>query len=1447
MACGLHAACPGESVTLGANPSSLLPGQTANLTAAVKCSSGTTDPNVVWTFSPAVTGAVPGPATTVADTTTGISANTYTAPVLSGVSQSVKVTVQTVDGSNLTASATLTLTPPLDVGTGAPTPSLQFAFLSAFYRNSFNNLVLLPPAGTVKKLGTTGYVQEFTDKNSSAKLALVTISPTAPVSGDGTSTPVVQLLGDLYTYYTSVGVATAGYPMSDTINCPAFDAANSCTYDIFDKNYALFAYHASLVTGQDFTIRLLFYTEWTRLGGITGLGRPIDVETAITAAVITGTTGNTATFQSYSNGNIYSVTSGPNNGKVFSVLQPILNLYVSNGGPSGSLGLPTGEEIVLANGDHSQTFEGASLRYTPGGGGPVLHLPVSSVVLSGAGVIPGTVITLNLGQSVTLTASPLTSTGVALTDRVVSWTTTNSRAVQIQASNLTAVVKAVGGGSATVTAASEGVISPKLIFNVIAPCCQIGDGAPAPVQQAFQAALTRNKLTVQVPVASPAQRAGNGYVQPVQSAGATPVTYLLAQSDRLGTAFVLSGGVLSAYQALGGPAGALGYPATDQSVGGTQQFENSAALGGNPVRLVTGAVLSKWALLGLDSGVAGAPASDPGTFSTFGANSGVSQSFAGGTIYAATAGPRAGQAYLVSGLILARYNFLGAAGGAFGMPVGDEFVTGSLHQQNFEGGNFTYTAGDAVAVEHAAPKNPGVIVSPVSLTAGGRAQLAVVGFPNNSSVRVSVTGQPDFLVTTATGAYSWDMFFPLSSASATIAIHAVGVTGGGVSGTDLTGGPVADGTLTVRGLANNRVPISKIQGDNQTGAPGTLLPLALRVVLRDGAGNPVTGAPVSFQASSGAQVTTPITTTDATGQAQTFLRLPSAEGIALVDVETPPQNGVTVAQSGVTFAVRAAAAGLSNFPNLQQAGTAPLGNGTATIGQKGALLTAVAGILRYHQNRGELAAPNGTADPAALNAFLKADCGLDSKGNQNCDGFWSNPDSGEQIVNLWRAADFAGGVDVSIENAALSAVADLVAQGWPVLLSLRLQLNGAVTGGHFVVATGVAADGSIVIQDPSPLFARTSLRDYLTGFTVGNGNGGNGNGGIGSTGNGSAGNGTWKADLLGAARFVPRSPAATRFLLGALSQPADLMKSLTLSPSSAAGGCGQQWGLLDGVDASGNGPAKGPLVSLIGACDGSQPAYQIDVGAVQPFHAFVTDLASGGATTDLSGSAPAVYQATRPQLNLVLTPQGVSFTSNGVVNAATFTAGIAPGGLMAIFGTGLAGSAQATSVDMDGTVLRLIYTSAFQINAEVPAGIAPGVHTMRIQSAFGEIEQPVTVSAVAPEIFLVGNPPVGALVNPDNSLNGPLNPLARGQALVIYCTGLGAVTKSGQLSVASTPVTVVLNGTALPAAFAGLTPGYIGLYQVNVIVPAATPPGLGIFLTLKQGEQLSNSLVLALQ
>jgi uncharacterized protein (TIGR03437 family) len=121
------------------------------------------------------------------------------------------------------------------------------------------------------------------------------------------------------------------------------------------------------------------------------------------------------------------------------------------------------------------------------------------------------------------------------------------------------------------------------------------------------------------------------------------------------------------------------------------------------------------------------------------------------------------------------------------------------------------------------------------------------------------------------------------------------------------------------------------------------------------------------------------------------------------------------------------------------------------------------------------------------------------------------------------------------------------------------------------------------------------------------------------------------------------------------------------------------------------------------------------------------------------------------------------------------------------------------------------------------------------------------VAAVAPAIFLLGGAGVGAILNQDYSLNTPLTPLLRGQVLQVFATGLGATARQGQYSVVATVVTAVVNGSELPVSFAGLAPGFVGLYQINIPIPAATPPGSGILLTLKQGGQVSNAVEIALQ
>jgi uncharacterized protein (TIGR03437 family) len=88
------------------------------------------------------------------------------------------------------------------------------------------------------------------------------------------------------------------------------------------------------------------------------------------------------------------------------------------------------------------------------------------------------------------------------------------------------------------------------------------------------------------------------------------------------------------------------------------------------------------------------------------------------------------------------------------------------------------------------------------------------------------------------------------------------------------------------------------------------------------------------------------------------------------------------------------------------------------------------------------------------------------------------------------------------------------------------------------------------------------------------------------------------------------------------------------------------------------------------------------------------------------------------------------------------------------------------------------------------------------------------------------------------------NPVHRGDTISIYLTGLGRTSPAVEAGVPAPdpPVSVVvapvvtLAGVDLPVEFAGLSPGSIGVYQINVRVPPNVPPGLDQALTISQGS-----------
>lgn len=189
-------------------------------------------------------------------------------------------------------------------------------------------------------------------------------------------------------------------------------------------------------------------------------------------------------------------------------------------------------------------------------------------------------------------------------------------------------------------------------------------------------------------------------------------------------------------------------------------------------------------------------------------------------------------------------------------------------------------------------------------------------------------------------------------------------------------------------------------------------------------------------------------------------------------------------------------------------------------------------------------------------------------------------------------------------------------------------------------------------------------------------------------------------------------------------------------------------------------------------------------------------------------------------------------------DAALFAPGIAPGGLVSILGWNLApgegiaydyplptkiGGVQITA---NGEPLPLLYVSRMQLNAQLPFS-APGALKLRVETPGGSFEWPQAVLPAAPVIFSVTTPGgrVPAITKLDGSVVTLQNPARSGDWITIWATGLGPVAGkpvAGRAAVAAetlTAVRVLIGPLDATVSYAGLAPGWAGLYQVNVQVP----------------------------
>ncbi len=250
-----------------------------------------------------------------------------------------------------------------------------------------------------------------------------------------------------------------------------------------------------------------------------------------------------------------------------------------------------------------------------------------------------------------------------------------------------------------------------------------------------------------------------------------------------------------------------------------------------------------------------------------------------------------------------------------------------------------------------------------------------------------------------------------------------------------------------------------------------------------------------------------------------------------------------------------------------------------------------------------------------------------------------------------------------------------------------------------------------------------------------------------------------------------------------------------------------------------------------------------------------------------------IYVADRGN-NLVrkLSPIRPVISEGGVVNGASGLPSYSPGTLISVygdFGDVVAASPEGlpwpttlsgVRVTLNGRPMPISFAGPNQINVQVPYETELGAAVL-VVTVNGVAGLPVTIhiDPASPGILQFGaNRAVAVNVagtfNP-NEVNTAATPVAPGGYVVVYLLGMGipdSPIATGEVAAASPlirpatqPVTVMLGDGTVPFEFLGLTPGFIGLVQLNLPIPADLAPGdYPIKVTI--GDQSSNTPVISI-
>lgn len=321
----------------------------------------------------------------------------------------------------------------------------------------------------------------------------------------------------------------------------------------------------------------------------------------------------------------------------------------------------------------------------------------------------------------------------------------------------------------------------------------------------------------------------------------------------------------------------------------------------------------------------------------------------------------------------------------------------------------------------------------------------------------------------------------------------------------------------------------------------------------------------------------------------------------------------------------------------------------------------------------------------------------------------------------------------------------------------------------------------------------------------------------------------------------PAAGAAAGPLLALFTQPSDHFISESDLPLNVS---------VTVLDSSGA-PVEGANV-VVSSSNTEPDMVLTDLGGGQYAGVF---RALGSGTLTLSGSAQADAQASSAftvsgDVQSGVSQQAIVF-QNGAVSAASVSlaasAPVAPGSLLSVFGLGIAGSGggapggaalpsslNGVSVKIGGFDAALVTATPGamdQINLQVPFEVNGAAQADIVVNNNGVISVPETITiGNAPALFTMSQDGTGdgAFLHSDNiTMISAGSPAHSGETIVLYATGFGPVSPavqtgalaSGTTSIAGN-VVVSIGGQIAVVQYAGLAPGFAGLYQLNVVVPS---------------------------